>query len=65
VDVFTVTYTENITSVEVFNLVGQRVISVKPNATTALVDMNALPTGAYVLQVKANGQSQTIKVIKK
>ncbi|UUC45640.1 fibronectin type III domain-containing protein [Flavobacterium cerinum] len=65
VDVFTVLYTNDITSVEVFNLVGQRVIAVQPNATTASVDMSALPTGAYILQVKANGQSQSIKVIKK
>ncbi|WP_347066135.1 GEVED domain-containing protein [Flavobacterium sp. WV_118_3] len=65
VDVFTVTYTNDITSVEVFNLVGQRVISVRPNATTALVDMSVLPTGAYILQIKANGQSQSVKVIKK
>ncbi|WP_347066131.1 T9SS type A sorting domain-containing protein [Flavobacterium sp. WV_118_3] len=65
VDKFTVTYTNDITSIEVFNLVGQRVIAVQPNATTALVDMSVLPTGAYILQVKANGQSQSIKVIKK
>ncbi|MBN9283227.1 MULTISPECIES: fibronectin type III domain-containing protein [unclassified Flavobacterium] len=65
VDVFTVTYTDAITSVEVFNLVGQRVIAVKPNTNTALLDMSTLPTGAYILQVKANGQSQSIKVIKK
>jgi len=65
IDVFTVTYTNDITSVEVFNLVGQRVIAVQPNATTALVDMSALPTGAYIMQIKANGQSQSVKVIKK
>jgi len=65
VDVFTVTYTNDITSVEVFNLVGQRVIAMQPNATIALVDMSVLPTGAYILQIKANGQSQSVKVIKK
>ncbi|WP_300492269.1 GEVED domain-containing protein [Flavobacterium sp.] len=65
IDVFTVTYTNDITSVEVFNLIGQRVIAVQPNATTALVDMSALPTGAYIMQIKANGQSQSVKVIKK
>ncbi|UUC45639.1 Ig-like domain-containing protein [Flavobacterium cerinum] len=65
IDVFTVTYTNDITSVEVFNLVGQRVIAVQPNATTVSVDMSVLPTGAYILQVKANGQSQSVKVIKK
>ncbi|MBN9283226.1 T9SS type A sorting domain-containing protein [Flavobacterium sp.] len=65
VDVFTVTYTDAITSVEIFNLIGQRVIAEKPNTNTALIDMSVLPAGAYILQVKANGQSQSIKVIKK
>ena len=63
--VFTVTYTDAIVSVEVFNLIGQRVIAEKPATNTVLLDMSVLPAGAYIVQVKANGQSQSIKVVKK
>ncbi|WP_286913575.1 T9SS type A sorting domain-containing protein [Flavobacterium sp. UBA4197] len=63
--VFTVTYTDAIASVEVFNLIGQRVIAEKPATNTVLLDMSVLPAGAYIVQVKANGQSQSIKVVKK
>jgi hypothetical protein len=65
-DVFTLTYTQDIKSVEVFNMLGQRVISMSVNAETASVKMMTLPAGAYIVQVKANdGQSKAIQVIKK
>lgn len=64
-DTFTMTYTETISSVEVYNLIGQKVLASKPNATTSKINMSHLPAGAYVIQVLANGQSRTIKVIKK
>jgi hypothetical protein len=65
-DGFTINYTQNISNVEVFNMLGQRVISMSVNAETALVKMMTLPAGAYIVQVKANdGQSKAIQVIKK
>ncbi|HLA56071.1 MAG TPA: T9SS type A sorting domain-containing protein, partial [Flavobacterium sp.] len=64
-DVFTLNYTQEISNVEVYNMLGQRILSVIPNATTAVLKMEALAPGAYIVQVKAgNGQSKAIKVIK-
>jgi hypothetical protein len=64
-NVFTLNYTQEISNVEVYNMLGQRVLSVIPNATTAVLKMEALAPGAYIVQVKANnGKSKTIKVIK-
>jgi hypothetical protein len=65
-DVLTINYTQNISGVEVYNMLGQRIISMSVKAETASVKMMTLPAGAYIVQVKANdGQSKAIQVIKK
>lgn len=64
VSAFKLQYTSNITAVEVYNLVGQRIIAVEPNAVSASVDMSALAAGTYFVNVKANSESKTIKVVK-
>ncbi|HMK06935.1 MAG TPA: T9SS type A sorting domain-containing protein, partial [Flavobacterium sp.] len=63
-DVFTMKYKANITTVEVYNIVGQLVISAHPNAATTSLNMGALPAGSYIVKVKANNEAKTIKVLK-
>jgi hypothetical protein len=41
------------------------VLTVKPNATVAKVNMSALAEGAYVVKVAAGSAIKTVKVIKK
>lgn len=53
-----------ISGVEVFNLLGQKVVSAKFNSNLAQVDMSNLSEGAYMVKVTSNGQVKTIKVIK-
>ena len=57
-------YTQNITSVAVFNLLGQQVISKVINANQSQIDMSSLATGAYLVKVTADNQVKTIKVFK-
>ena len=57
-------YSQEISSVEVYNLLGQRVSVVSVNATQGQVDMSNLPSAAYVVKVTANEQVKTIRVIK-
>jgi uncharacterized protein YacL (UPF0231 family) len=64
-DVLNMTYSSDITTVTVFNLLGQQVMSVQPNATEARLDMSALSDGAYIVNVTAGDTVKTIKVIKK
>ncbi len=64
-DLFTLSHTDTIVSVEIFDFVGQRMISIRPDQTKASVNMSALPTGVYIVKVQASGQFQSIKVIKK
>lgn len=65
VSVLNVSYNSEITAVEVYNMIGQRVIAVAPNATTTAIDMSRLPSGTYIVQFKADQKIQTVKVVKK
>ncbi|AWH85634.1 hypothetical protein HYN59_11180 [Flavobacterium album] len=64
-DVLNVSYSSDITSVSVFNMLGQQVISLQPAATQAKVDMSSLADGAYIMKVTAGNAVKTIKVMKK
>ena len=57
-------YTQDITDVSVFNLLGQQVITKKLNATNGQVDMSGLATGTYLVKVNTANGTKTLKVIK-
>ena len=63
-DVLNLSYSENITKVQVINLLGQEVRTNSMDATQAQVDMSNLPSGTYLVKVTANDKMKTIKVIK-
>ncbi len=63
-NILNLSYTQNISSVAVFNLLGQQVVSKLVNANQSQIDMSELPTGAYLVKVTADNQIKTIKVIK-
>lgn len=60
-----IAYSSEITSVAVFNMLGQNVFNVKPNATVTKVNMSALAEGTYVVTVTAGSVTKTIKIVKK
>ncbi len=63
-NILNLSYTQNISSVAVFNLLGQEVVSKVVNANQSQIDMSDLPTGAYLVKVTADSQVKTIKVMK-
>lgn len=63
-DVVTISYSKNITSVIVYNLVGQVVLFAKPDTTAAQINMSSLSSGYYMATIAAGNQSKTIKLIK-
>ena len=63
-NILNLSYNQEISVVEVFNLLGQKVSSNKINANAAQVDMSNLSKGAYMVRVTSNNQVKTIKVIK-
>lgn len=64
-DMLTITYSNAIESVEVFNVLGQKVYQKAHNSQEVKVDMSSLATGNYIVNVMANGLVKNIKVIKK
>lgn len=60
----TVDYTDTITAIEVFNIVGQKVASKNVNALSTTVDMSNLAAGTYFVKVQAANAARTIKVVK-
>ncbi len=64
-DVFTVNYSLNITSIEIYDLSGRKVKGNKVNNTEVSIDMSELAASVYVVKVFAEGQSTEFKIIKK
>ncbi len=56
---------KNIDSVLIFNLLGQRVLGSKIDATSVNLDLSRLNAGSYIMQVLVVGQTGTYKILKK
>ncbi len=63
-DVFNVSYSSEISSIRVLNLLGQEVITKQVNATSTQIDMSPLSAGAYIVNVAVGDAIKTIKVVK-
>lgn len=64
-NVLNLSYTNEINSVEVYNLLGQKVLSKVINANSGQVDMALLQSGTYIVKVSSDNKERVIKVIKK
>ena len=63
-DILNLSYTQEISNIEIYNMFGQQVMAKTINATQSQVDMSQLASGTYMVKVFADNQEQTIKVIK-
>lgn len=63
-DVLNISYTQNISKVAVYNILGQEVTTKAINGNQSQIDMSALSKGTYLVKVTADGGTKTIKVIK-
>ena len=63
--ILNISYTQDITNVAVFNILGQEVITNNVNATQGKIDMSNLAIGTYLVKVTSGDQTKTIKVLKK
>lgn len=60
----TLSANENITKVSIYNVIGQEVKSLQPNALSTEINMSNLDSGAYFVKVNIGDTVGTIKVIK-
>ena len=57
---------QNIQNISVFNMLGQEVMRrTNINAQTRELDLSALQSGAYFVQVSINNTVETLKILKK
>ncbi len=64
-DVLTVSHTDIISGIQVFDITGRQVRNVKANSNEVLVDMVNMPASVYIVKVFTNSTSGEFKVIKK
>lgn len=56
---------KNIERVEIYSIVGQKVMTVSPNAKTYEINLSSLKPGVYLVKSSVDGNVTTNKVIKK
>jgi hypothetical protein len=61
--IFTISSTEQINEVEVFNVLGKAVYSKKVTSKNIMVDLTPFPKGLYLVQLKTNMNSVTKKIV--
>jgi hypothetical protein len=59
-----VSYTSEISSVRVINMIGQEVISKNINETSSQIDMSQISAGTYIVNVTVGDTIKTLKVVK-
>ena len=55
---------DKIDSVEIFNMLGQKVLENKLKVNTAQLDISDLSFGTYIMKAMVNGKTATFKVVK-
>ncbi|QYJ68420.1 Ig-like domain-containing protein [Flavobacterium litorale] len=63
-DVLNLEFSENITTVIVYNLLGQPVLERNTNGTTVQVDMTSLLAGTYIVRAASANKTTSFKVLK-
>lgn len=64
-DILSISYTERILQIEVFDLLGKRVKSKLTDDKEVSIDLADLSSGTYMIQLKTDSKQQFIKVVKK
>ena len=60
-----ISYTDNITKVEVFTLTGQKVLNSTFQLQEVKVDLSSLSSGTYMVKIETEKASQFIKIVKR
>lgn len=64
IDVMHLSYDKNISTVEVFDILGQQVFSKLSNTHISEVDLSALSKGVYMVKINADKLVKTVKILK-
>lgn len=60
----TITSTQEITSITIFNILGQEVATFKGEGNNTQIDVSNFTTGTYFVKIQAQDKTETLKLIK-
>ena len=64
-NVLNISYSQEMTNVKVYNMVGQQLLNKNVNATSTKIDLSGFANGAYFIRVSTENAMKTVRVIKK
>ena len=64
-DILNISFEQGISSVSIYNLLGQEVFTKSINANETTIDVSNFAAGTYLVKVQVDNEVQTLKVIKK
>ena len=64
-DVLNLSYSQDLNTVKVYNMVGQELMTKQVNANTAQIDLSNFANGAYFIQVTTGSAIKTVRIIKR
>lgn len=62
--ILNISYSKEISEINVFNLIGQKVMTQKGNDLTMQLDLSELSAQTYLVKITSEGATKTIKVVK-
>ncbi|MEC5166662.1 hypothetical protein RCH18_002409 [Flavobacterium sp. PL11] len=65
IDYININHANDIESIEIYNVLGQKIPNSTWNAASGLLDMSNLTSGVYIVKLQSASEVQSIKVIKK
>ncbi len=63
-DILNLIAAHTITSIQVYNILGQEIFNSQPNALTDEIDMSGFNSGLYLIEVEINNRSKIFRIIK-
>ncbi|MCG2612041.1 T9SS type A sorting domain-containing protein [Flavobacterium sp. SM15] len=63
-NVLNVSYSSKISSVEIYNMIGQKMISTSINSTQGQVSTSGLSVGTYIVKITVNDMVKSFKIVK-
>ena len=64
-DILTLKNSFPLENVQIFNVLGQQVLSQKLSVAFESIDISSLNSGIYLVNIAAEGQSRTVKIVKR
>ena len=65
IDLLNISYSQDMTNVKVFSVIGQQLLNKVVNAASTQIDMSSYANGAYFIQVSTENAIKTVRVIKR